>query len=133
MKGIITLCGSTKYPETFSHANSELTKADWIVLSVGTFMRKEFHGETNNDSIKLKTQLDKLHKEKIAISQAIVVLNKENYIGTSTKSELEYARKLNKEIYWYIFNYGYSTSNTDNRSSNFIEPRTDKDWVKLLV
>ncbi len=45
--------------------------------------------------------LDKMHKEKIKISNAILVVNINNYIGSSTKSEIEYAKNLNKEIIYY--------------------------------
>ena len=45
--------------------------------------------------------LDKMHKEKIKLSDAILVVNVNNYIGSSTKSEIEYAKSLNKEILYY--------------------------------
>lgn len=100
MKGIITLCGSTKFPEAFKEANAALTKSDWIVLSIGTVVRKEYHDETNPTAYALKQRLDALHKEKIDLSQAIVVLNVNDYVGTSTQSEIDHARKRGKPIYW---------------------------------
>lgn len=45
--------------------------------------------------------IDKMHKEKIKISNAILVVNVDNYIGSSTKKEIEYASSLNKEIIYY--------------------------------
>lgn len=45
--------------------------------------------------------LDKMHKEKIKISDAILVVNVDGYIGNSTQSEIEYAKSLNKEIIYY--------------------------------
>lgn len=96
----ITLCGSTKFPEAFAEVNSSLTKKLYLVYSVGTFVRKEYHDENNPEAIKLKIELDKLHKQKINRSFAIVVLNKNGYIGTSTKSEIDYARINGKKIYW---------------------------------
>lgn len=45
--------------------------------------------------------LDKMHKEKIKLSDAILVVNANGYIGKSTNSEIEYARSLNKEIIYY--------------------------------
>jgi hypothetical protein len=46
--------------------------------------------------------LDKLHKQKIDMSDAIFVVNVDNYIGSSTKTEIEYAKKLNKEIIYLV-------------------------------
>ena len=45
-----------------------------------------------------KKQLDNLHKDKILISDAIYVVNKDGYIGDSTKSEIEYATKQGKKV-----------------------------------
>ena len=45
--------------------------------------------------------LDKMHKEKIKLSNAILVVNVNGYIGSSTKSEIEFAKSLNKEIIYY--------------------------------
>ena len=45
--------------------------------------------------------IDKMHKEKIKLSDDILVVNVDGYIGNSTKSEIEYAKSLNKEIIYY--------------------------------
>ena len=45
--------------------------------------------------------LDKIHKEKIKLSDAILVVNVNGYVGNSTKSEIEFAKSLNKEILYY--------------------------------
>ena len=45
--------------------------------------------------------LGKMHKEKIKLSDAILVVNVNSYIGKSTKSEIEFAESLNKEIVYY--------------------------------
>ena len=45
--------------------------------------------------------LDRMHKEKIKLADAILVVNVNGYIGNSTKSEIEFAKSLNKEILYY--------------------------------
>ena len=42
--------------------------------------------------------LDDIHKRKIDMADEIFVINKDGYIGQSTKSEIEYAKKTNKRI-----------------------------------
>ena len=42
--------------------------------------------------------LSRLHFKKIDISDAIYVVNVGGYIGESTKKEIEYAKKMGKEI-----------------------------------
>lgn len=49
-------------------------------------------------------QLEKLkaaHFKRIDLSDAIFVINIDNYIGYSTNLEIEYARKQKKEIIYY--------------------------------
>ena len=45
-----------------------------------------------------KQILADLHYSKIVISDAIYVVNVNGYIGTSTNKEIEYAKKLGKEV-----------------------------------
>ena len=47
---------------------------------------------------KTKEMLDDMHKRKIDMADSIYVINVGGYIGESTKSEIEYARKHGKKI-----------------------------------
>lgn len=88
---IITLCGSTRFKEEFEKVQRELTLQGIIVLSVGLFSHAEENGEEwATDGT--KQMLDDLHKRKIDMSDEIYVINKNGYIGSSTKSEIEYAK-----------------------------------------
>ena len=42
--------------------------------------------------------LDDMHKRKIDMADEIFVINKDGYIGSSTKSEIEYAIKTGKTV-----------------------------------
>lgn len=42
--------------------------------------------------------LDDMHKRKIDMADGIFVINKNGYIGTSTRSEIEYAKKAGKTV-----------------------------------
>lgn len=90
---VITLCGSTRFKEDFERINKELTLAGHIVISVGCFGHA---GDNITDEQKI--MLDDIHKRKIDMADAIFVINKNGYIGSSTKSEIEYARSHNKPI-----------------------------------
>ena len=99
-KGIITLCGSTRFFKLFDEINYKLTMADYIVLSIGC--------HTNHDAClgiseidNAIEMLDRLHKEKIMHSDGVVILDKDGYIGKSTESELKYAIQLGKPVYYY--------------------------------
>lgn len=90
---VITLCGSTKFKEDFERVNKDLTLKGHVVLSVGVFGHS---GDDITDSE--KAMLDEIHRRKIDMSDAIYVINKNGYIGTSTKSEILYAMALRKQI-----------------------------------
>ena len=90
----ITLCGSTKFKELFDEYNRKFTLEGKIVLMPGCY--------AHFDNIKIteqeKINLDSLHKDKILESDSIFIINKDGYIGESTRSEIEFAIKNNKPI-----------------------------------
>lgn len=92
---IITLCGSTKFKDDFLRVQKELTLKGNIVLTVGLFGHSGDNEVWNNDN---KEMLDDMHKRKILMADEIYVINKDGYIGESTKSEVEFAKKHNKKI-----------------------------------
>lgn len=94
---IITLCGSTKFKNTFINANKELTLLGHIVLSVGCFGHSDKDGKR---IMKKKIMLDTIHKSKILMSDCIFVLNVNGYIGESTQSEILFAKANNKKIFY---------------------------------
>ena len=42
--------------------------------------------------------LDNMHKRKIDMADAIFIINVGGYIGSSTRSEIEYAKAYGKEV-----------------------------------
>ena len=99
---VITLCGSTKFKDEFMKAQKYLTLKGNIVISVGLFgHRGDSEVWENMDEgtlTKTKEMLDDMHKRKIDMADEIFVINVNNYIGDSTKSEIEYAIKTGKKV-----------------------------------
>lgn len=92
---VITLCGSTRFKEQFIEAQKRLTLAGNIVISVGLF------GHSGDDEVwteGTKEMLDDMHKRKIDLADGIYVINVGGYIGQSTRSEIDYARRTGKTI-----------------------------------
>ena len=90
---IITICGSLKFK------NEMMIVAEKLALE-GNCVLTPIYPILENLQ-RTKEQLKKLkesHLKKIEFSDAIYVINKSKYIGESTKSEIEYAQKLGKEI-----------------------------------
>ena len=94
---VITLCGSTKFKDDFIRVQKELTLQGNIVISVGLFGHS---GDDEAFTEDTKKMLDDMHKRKIDMSDAIYVINRDDYIGASTFSEIVYAIGHKKEIYF---------------------------------
>lgn len=130
-RGIITLCGSTKFREEFEAEQARLSLEGHIVVSVGLFGHalnmncKEcgeprnhfFHNGvtthasaheyvtsfdfgTDESPSRLKLALDELHFRKIDLADAIHVINKDRYVGTSTAREVFYAVEHGTGVSW---------------------------------
>lgn len=92
---VITLCGSTRFKEQFLEAQKRLTLEGNIVISVGLF------GHSGDEEVwtpGTKEMLDNMHKRKIDMADAIFIINVGGYIGSSTRSEIEYAKANGKEV-----------------------------------
>jgi hypothetical protein len=92
---VITLCGSTKFKDEFMETQKRLSLEGNIVISVGAFGHS---GDNEVWSEGTKEMLDDMHKRKIDMADEIFVINKGGYIGSSTKSEIEYAHNHNKKV-----------------------------------
>ena len=100
---IVTLCGSARFEGLFHQYNEELTLAGHTVLSLSVF--PSYKGEKGWYTEEQKARLDVAHKDKIELSDAIVILNKDGYKGPSTLSEEAHAQSLGKHIYYLESRY----------------------------
>lgn len=92
---VITLCGSTRFKAEFIKAQKDLTLQGNIVISVGLFGHSGDNEVWTDDT---KEMLDDMHKRKIDMADEIFVINVNGYIGESTKSEIEYAKRNGKIV-----------------------------------
>ena len=99
---VITLCGSTRFKDEFMKAQKELTLNGNIVISVGLFGHsgdnEVWENMDEGTLTKTKEMLDDMHKRKIDMADEIFVINVGGYVGSSTKSEIEYAMKTGKKV-----------------------------------
>lgn len=99
---VITLCGSTRFKNEFIEAQKKLTLEGNIVISVGLFGHagdsEVWENMDEGTLTKTKEMLDDRHKCKIDMADYIYVINVGGYIGDSTRSEIEYAEMLGKEV-----------------------------------
>ncbi|MCD8508631.1 MAG: hypothetical protein LRY73_01100 [Bacillus sp. (in: Bacteria)] len=94
---VITLCGSTKFKNEFEEVNKFFTLKGHAVISVGFFEQSEGI-EITEEQEKL---FEAIHRKKIDLSDEIVVIDVNGYIGSSTRKEIEYATGKGKGISYY--------------------------------
>ncbi|WP_432185461.1 hypothetical protein [Streptomyces tendae] len=95
--GIVVLCGSTRFMDDMTRLDRKLTWAGNIVVKPGCDMKNP--DPLWADPVEAeagKARLDDLHRAKIRLAEAVVVVG--DYIGDSTRAEIAYARELGKPI-----------------------------------
>lgn len=98
---VVCLCGSTRFSQAFRDANLHETLAGRIVLTIGCDMRSDvelFADKSEDELAVIKASLDELHLRKIDMSDEVLILNVDGYVGQSTERELKYAQSLGKTI-----------------------------------
>ncbi len=93
MYKIVTLCGSMKFQSQMMALAQKLEVENKYIVIQCVY---------SDSSIKLSPQdittVSELHYKKIAMSDAIYVVNVDGYIGESTRQEIIYAESLDKEV-----------------------------------
>lgn len=93
---VITLCGSLKFQKEMMMV-AEVMALEGNCILTPVYPIIENCERTEEQLEKLK----KAHFKRIELSDAILVIDIDGYIGYSTNLEIEYARKLEKEIIYY--------------------------------
>jgi len=111
---VISLCGSTRFEDDFKFLSVNLEPFS-IILSPRIFLngssndpiqvdvRRHFN-ETMSENIKLSylKSLSKNMKQKIDMSDAVIIVNRDWYIGDSTREEIKYAEEKGIPVF-YLF------------------------------
>jgi hypothetical protein len=90
---IITVCGSMRFYNDMLHIalRSEL---DGNVCLTPTMPPEGTDSLTKDDL----TALGRIHKEKIRISDTVLICDVDGYIGDSTRTEIKFAQALGKHV-----------------------------------
>jgi hypothetical protein len=99
---IVCLCGSVRLHSLFQDINLEESLAGNIVLTIAD--TKGFRATKEQEK-----HFEKLHKEKIKISNEIIVIRLDKYIGESTQKEIKFATRLEIPIRYIDYKTEYYT------------------------
>lgn len=94
---VITICGSMKYKKEMMEIGEKLgLKGNCILTPL--FTTKQNKDEYTKEDIE---NLKLAHFKRIELSDTILVVNVDGYIGESTTLEMNHAKALGKEIIYY--------------------------------
>jgi hypothetical protein len=93
---IITICGSMRFYQDMLRLALHLELCGNVCLT--PTMPPE--GNDSLTKVELAT-LGHMHKEKIRISDTVLICDVGGYIGDSTRSEIEFAQALGKDVLYY--------------------------------
>lgn len=83
---VVTLCGSLRFREQFERLDAELTLAGHVVLTPAAL------GPSTELDAEERARLGRMHLQKVAMSDEVLIVNVGDYVGESTRREIEHAR-----------------------------------------
>ena len=120
---VITICGSLRFQEEMMKVAQEMVLKGDCILTPTYKILKDMEPTYNQ-----LTKITEAHFKRIELSDAILVLNINNYIGVNTILEIEYAKKLGKEILYYTELIKDNTILTNDTKNGFDKKKD----VKIL-
>lgn len=93
---VLTLCGSIRFMDTILQIHEELELQGYVVIGIVQHVREESYTPEEEEL------LDVIHKLKIDLADGIYVVNVGGYIGSSTRSEIEYAKRNGKDVLYLV-------------------------------
>lgn len=100
---VIVLCGSSRFV-TFMAVCAWLLERDEKAITLGLHLLPVWYPAKDDHQAEVEgvaDDMDALHFSKIRMADEIFVVNRHDYIGNSTRNEIELAKSLSLPIRWY--------------------------------
>lgn len=105
---IVVLSGSSRYCDVMAVC-AWLIERDEGAITMGLHLLPEWYPFSQPEGIEghlaeaegVANSMDELHLRKIDLADEVFVVNVRDYIGDSTRREIEYAKATGKPIRWY--------------------------------
>lgn len=102
---IVVLCGSSKFADVMAVCAWIIEKEEKAITMGLHLLPSWYSADEIPDHLAehegVAGEMDELHKRKIDLGDEIFVVNKDDYIGHSTRNEIDYARSQDKKIRWF--------------------------------
>lgn len=102
---IVVMCGSSRFADIMAVCAWHIERDEKAITMGLHLLPWWYSAEEIPDHLAehegVADQMDELHLRKIDLADEIFVVNAKDYIGSSTRREIEYAREHKKPIRWY--------------------------------
>lgn len=96
---IMCFCGSSRFVDLMAVLMWEFEKEGYICM--GLHLLPQWYSPATDHQAEaegIAKQMDELHLRKIDLADIVFIVNKDGYIGESTKREIAYAERNGKRI-----------------------------------
>lgn len=95
---VATICGSMRFYDRMIKVAEVYTAAGVVVLMPFVTVAAADQGDD------LKATLDRMHRQKIDMADIVIVVTDPDtqYVGESTRGEIEYAESKGKPVHWQL-------------------------------
>lgn len=100
-KPVVTLIGSSKFMNTFQQVEKSLSQRGLVVLTPAIFKHPGFQNGQVELTPAQHKMYDELHQQKMLMSDYVVLITENNYIGNNTQEELDFCRLRGIEVKHY--------------------------------
>lgn len=95
---VATICGSMRYYDRMLKVAQVHTAAGAVVLMPFVAVAAADQGDDH------KAMLDRMHRQKIDMADLVIIVTdpETQYVGESTRAEIEYAQASGKPVQWQL-------------------------------
>lgn len=100
---VVTICGSSRFIDVMAVVGWFLERDERAVV-LSLHLLPMWYGAPDHhlaEAEGIAAEMDALHLKKIEMADEVFVVNFNDYIGSSTRNEIEFASKLGKPIRWF--------------------------------
>lgn len=102
---VVTLCGSSRFVDVMAVCAWIIERDEKAIAMALHLLPLWYSADLPDDHLAehegVSVAMDALHLRKIDMATEIFVVNRRDYIGDSTRREIEHAKALGKPIRWY--------------------------------
>lgn len=126
---VITLIGSGRFQDEFEKVFTKLTLSGHIVFRPAIFTVTKFCGGRNLTEFEHGT-LDVVHAKKIEMSDYVLIIDPNNYIGNDTKEEIKKAKNCDVPVKSFYNDFHGIVDNLVFNDEKIMKARSDTSTLK---